>query len=37
MAIEGEQITPKMARKIVAKARKRKTKTAKPVAPDKAR
>jgi len=37
MAFEGEQITTKMARKIVAKARKRKTKTAKPVAPDKAR
>jgi hypothetical protein len=29
MAFEGEQITTKMARKIVAKARKRKTKTAK--------
>jgi hypothetical protein len=35
MAWEGEQITTKMARKIVAKARKRKTKTAKPVPPDK--
>ncbi len=39
MAWEGEEITTKMAREIVAKAkaRKRKTKTARPVAPDKLR